>query len=135
MQTIFELAGENGGCKYRGAPIAGGKFPALLMFFQLEYFMVSSRLQRLTRALRNTLALSALLVGGLAQAQSGTVKLMVGFPAGGGTDAIARILAEKLKDQLGTTVIVDNRAGAGGADCSASPQGSTGRRQYLFSVA
>ena len=76
--------------------------------------MVCSRMQRLTRALRSTLALSALLVGGLAQAQSGTVKLMVGFPAGGGTDAIARILAEKLKDQLGTTVIVDNRAGAGG---------------------
>jgi len=39
---------------------------------------------------------------------------MVGFPAGGGTDAIARTLAEKLKEQLGTTVIVENRAGAGG---------------------
>ena len=76
--------------------------------------MVRSPLQRLTRALRTTLALSALLVGGLAQAQSGTVKLMVGFPPGGGTDAIARILAEKLKDQLGSTVIVENRAGAGG---------------------
>lgn len=33
---------------------------------------------------------------------------MVGFPPGGGTDAIARILAEKLKDQLGTTVLVEN---------------------------
>lgn len=48
------------------------------------------------------------------QAQTGTIRLLVGFPAGGGTDVIARTLAEKLKDQLGTTVIVENRAGAGG---------------------
>ena len=71
-------------------------------------------LRRIARTFRTTLVLGALLLTGLAQAQSGTVKLMVGFPPGGGTDAIARILAEKLKDQLGTTVIVENRAGAGG---------------------
>ena len=43
-----------------------------------------------------------------------TVKLMVGFPPGGGTDAIARLLGDKLKDALGTNVIVENKAGAGG---------------------
>ena len=54
--------------------------------------------------------------GGRAHAQGGgtPLRLLVGFPAGAGTDAIARALGEKLKDVLGVPVIVDNRAGAGG---------------------
>ena len=52
---------------------------------------------------------------GLSSAQADTtIKLMVGFPPGGGTDAIARLLGDKLKDQLGANVIVENKAGAGG---------------------
>ncbi|MBM3346276.1 MAG: Twin-arginine translocation pathway signal [Betaproteobacteria bacterium] len=43
-----------------------------------------------------------------------TVRVLVGFPPGGGTDAIARILAERLKDDLGAAVVVENRPGAGG---------------------
>ncbi len=69
---------------------------------------------RMLHTLRHTLALGALLLAGIAQAQTGTIRLLVGFPAGGGTDVIARTLAEKLKDSLGANVIVENRAGAGG---------------------
>lgn len=92
--------------------------------------MANLTLSRLSRALRTTAALGALMLGSLAQAQTGTIKLMVGFPAGGGTDAIARTLADKLKDQLGANVIVDNRAGAGGqiaaqALKAATPDGTT----------
>ncbi len=60
------------------------------------------------------LAAAALLVAGPALADSSTIKILVGFPPGGGTDAIARVLADKLKDQLGANVIVENKAGAGG---------------------
>ena len=61
------------------------------------------------------LTVGLMATAGLAQAQSGkTVRILVGFPAGGGTDAIARILAEHLKDELGATVLVENKPGAGG---------------------
>jgi tripartite-type tricarboxylate transporter receptor subunit TctC len=92
--------------------------------------MIKSSLPRLAGRLVKSIALGALLLGSLAQAQTGTIKLMVGFPPGGGTDAIARTLADKLKDQLGSTVIVENRAGAGGqiaaqALKAAAPDGTT----------
>jgi len=85
---------------------------------------------RVLRTLVASLALGASLLGA-AQAQSNaTIRILVGFPAGGGTDAIARTLADKLKDQLGHPVIVENRAGAGGqiaaqALKAAAPDGNT----------
>lgn len=93
-------------------------------------------MQRFTwlRALRFAcalVALAALAIGSaFAQTTGKTIRILVGFPAGGGTDAIARTLADKLKDELGAPVVVENRAGAGGqiaaqALKAAAPDGTT----------
>jgi tripartite-type tricarboxylate transporter receptor subunit TctC len=71
------------------------------------------------RSLRRVAALIAFLALGSAplevDAQAArTIRILVGFPPGAGTDALARIYAEGLKDALGANVIVDNRPGAGG---------------------
>ena len=59
-----------------------------------------------------------------------TIRLIAPFPAGGGTDSAARIIAAALSDLLGQQVIVDNRPGAGsniGAEAAArsAPDGYT----------
>ena len=71
--------------------------------------------------LRSWIAATVVVVGAtlasVAAAQSWPTKpirLIVTFPAGGGTDLVARIVAPKLSEALGQQVIVDNRAGAGG---------------------
>ena len=59
-----------------------------------------------------------------------TLTLVVGFAAGGAADTAARLVARKVGESLGQTVVVDNRAGAGGNIAhqfvaNASPDGST----------
>jgi len=67
---------------------------------------------------RLLLALAGLAFAALAAAQSfpsHTVTLVSPFPPGGSTDAIARIMAQRMSTSLGQTVIVENVGGAGGS--------------------
>ncbi len=83
-----------------------------------------------TRWLRVVGALLALAAMCVPAHAATPVRILVGFPPGGGTDSIARLLADGLKDELGVPVIVDNRPGAGGqiaaqALKAAAPDGTT----------
>ena len=80
------------------------------------------------------IAVIALAAAGGVQAQSAypnrAITMIVGFAPGGGTDAVARILAKSLGDSLGQQVVVENKAGAGGniateAVARAAPDGYT----------
>ncbi|OYZ44556.1 MAG: Twin-arginine translocation pathway signal [Acidovorax sp. 16-64-162] len=75
---------------------------------------MSLRRTVVSRALRGMAVLAAGLAVSAAMAQPKPLRILVGFPPGGGTDAIARTLSERLKDALGVAVVVENRPGAGG---------------------
>jgi tripartite-type tricarboxylate transporter receptor subunit TctC len=67
--------------------------------------------REIAKGLAALLAASAFLP---ASAQDTPARILVGFPAGGSFDTIARILADKLKTELNRPVVVDNKPGAGG---------------------
>ena len=49
-----------------------------------------------------------------AQSDAAPARIVVGFPAGGAFDAVARLLAEKMRPELKRSVVVENKPGAGG---------------------
>lgn len=68
----------------------------------------------------------------VSMADTSTIKLLVGFPPGGGTDAIARVLAEKMKEALAANVVVENKAGAGGQIAAQALKASPTDGSVLF---
>jgi tripartite-type tricarboxylate transporter receptor subunit TctC len=77
-------------------------------------------------------ALGLMLVSAAASAQviPKTIRLVVAYPSGGVSDVVARALADKLAAQLGSTLVVENKAGASGtigmdAVAKAAPDGAT----------
>ena len=78
-----------------------------------------------------TAALAVFSAGALAQAYPNkTVRMIVGFPPGGGTDVVARVISAKLSEWWGQAVAVENRPGATGtigadAVAKSAPDGYT----------
>jgi len=69
---------------------------------------------------KTMMAMLAALAAGIASASAQTfptqpIHLVVPFPPGGGTDALARAIQEPFQKSLGQTVIIDNRGGGGGS--------------------
>jgi len=99
----------------------------------------------MTRATR--LALAALaavaLIGGAARADDypdRPITLVVPFPPGGSTTIVARIIADKMSQTLGKSIIIDNRGGAGGtiatrAVAKSTPDGYTIALGYTGTLA
>jgi len=97
----------------------------------------------MTRAIISRVLRRSLLAIGLALSMSGvgaqttpsTVKLIVGYVAGGPVDAAARVFAPVLSRELGQTVVVENRAGAGGAVAGQSVVKSAPNGSEIFFAA
>ena len=67
--------------------------------------------------LQATAASATLMAAPMIKAQTlptGPIRIVVGFPPGGGTDALARVLAQKLQAMWNITIVIDNKAGAAG---------------------
>ena len=79
---------------------------------------------------RILLAVLGLAIGAYASAQDGPVRILVTASPGGTSDVIARLIVDRMKTSLGTTIVVENRPGASGmlaaeALKNAAPDGKT----------
>jgi tripartite-type tricarboxylate transporter receptor subunit TctC len=87
-----------------------------------------------------TAALALPLADGLAQSYpSKSIRMIIGFPPGGGTDIVGRIVAQKLGEVLGQQVLPDNRGGASGQiaaelTAKAPPDGHTVMMVHIAAI-
>lgn len=90
------------------------------------------------KLLQSTTAALALAVSAVALAQTAypakPVRWVVGYPAGGGTDFLARTVGAQVSQQLGQPVLVDNRPGAGAIIASENVARSPGDGYTVFSA-
>src|SRR5687768_9742000 len=90
----------------------------------------SRQLTALVRAMECVLAVIVYLALASQASAQAPVRILVGFPPGGESDAIARLLADRMSVELGAPVIVENRPGADGSVAAralknAAPDGKT----------
>ena len=101
------------------------------MYFEAMARLCGQRLRRLNFLAAAAVMLAATSGTGIAQSYpSRPITLIVPFPAGGGVDAVARIVAEKLASGLRQQVVIDNRGGVAGVigmrvAAKATPDGYT----------
>lgn len=87
-------------------------------------------LSTLRRALFTALAALPIACGGAVAQSAPPIRLIVGFPPGGGIDLLTRVMGQELQTRLNRSVVVENRTGAGGniaaeAVAKAAPDGNT----------
>ena len=71
-------------------------------------------MRALTRLLAGTVLLGSTVLASAQPYPSRPIRMFVGYAAGGGADALARLTATQIGETLGQTVVVENRPGAGG---------------------
>ncbi|WP_280150747.1 tripartite tricarboxylate transporter substrate binding protein [Piscinibacter sp. XHJ-5] len=91
--------------------------------------------RQLLGALAASLALAFAAPASAQTFPSKTITIVVPFPPGGVTDQIARVLGQKLQDDLGKTVVIDNKPGAGGQIAAAQVKQADADGHTLFIAA
>lgn len=84
------------------------------------------------------IALAASLAGATLPARAqqapldGPLTVVVGYPPGGSSDRIARLVADRLRDRIGAPVVVENKTGAGGRIAAQGLHAADGRQNVLM---